>query len=302
MLLPLLCTSLQSSVHIATAFENLATEIHDLSSQVAKLDLSPQLPNLAPLQASIRDIASSLSSATQAPLPPQRPGVPPPPATPTQLAKGKGKKEVLRLLPHHYLIWSCPPPQLTRISRDTTCQLPPPHYMATLRRLPRNTPTPGKRRNSPNESTPAVPLEPLVILTMTGDPPPPCPQRPPPPTLKLSHPRLKERRVVRREVLSRLPPLRLRLVRFLRNLPLLSPKLYADLSPPEPPSNPTQKRSRLQPISQTSLSLFSDRPTAPFPFPSLARSTTKAPCHCWVPTFTPSVPLIPLISLFLPRG
>jgi len=76
MLLPLLCTSLQSSIHIATALENLSTEIHDLSSQIANLDISPQPPNLAPLQASLRDIASRLPSTAQATFPPQRPGAP----------------------------------------------------------------------------------------------------------------------------------------------------------------------------------------------------------------------------------
>jgi len=76
MLLPLLCTSLQSSVHIATALENLSTEIHDLSPQVANLDLSLQPPNLAPLQASIREIASRLLSSAQASFPPQSPNIP----------------------------------------------------------------------------------------------------------------------------------------------------------------------------------------------------------------------------------
>jgi len=76
MLLPLLCTSLQSSVHIATALESLSTEIHDLSSRIANLDISPQPPNLAPLQPSFRVIASLLPSAAQAPFPPQGPGVP----------------------------------------------------------------------------------------------------------------------------------------------------------------------------------------------------------------------------------
>jgi len=76
MLLPLLCTSLQSSVHIATAFENLSTEMHDLSSLVANLDLTPHPPNLSPLQASLRDIASRLPSAALASSPPQCPGVP----------------------------------------------------------------------------------------------------------------------------------------------------------------------------------------------------------------------------------
>ena len=170
--------------------------------------------------------------------------VPPPPATPTPLAKRKGKKDLLRLHPHHHLIQSGPSPQLTRISRDSTSQLPLPHYMATRRCLPRNTPTPGRQRNSPKGSTPLVPLGPPVFWTPTGDPPPPWPPGPHLPTLKLSHPLLKERRVVRREVLSQLPLLRLRRVRLLQNLPLLSPKLSADFSPPEPPSNPTQKRSR----------------------------------------------------------
>jgi len=76
MLLPLLCTSLQSSLHIATDLENLSTEIHDLSSRVANLDLSPLPPNLAPLQASLRNIASRLPSAAQTSFPPQRPNVP----------------------------------------------------------------------------------------------------------------------------------------------------------------------------------------------------------------------------------
>ena len=75
MLFPVLCTSLQSSVHIATALENLSTEIQDLFSQVANLDLSTHPPNLAPLQASLRDIDSRLPSPAQAPFPPQRPGV-----------------------------------------------------------------------------------------------------------------------------------------------------------------------------------------------------------------------------------
>jgi len=73
MLLPLLCTSLQLSVDIATALEALSTEIHDLSSQVANLNFSPQPPNLAPRQASLRDIASRIPSAAQASFPPQRP-------------------------------------------------------------------------------------------------------------------------------------------------------------------------------------------------------------------------------------
>ena len=72
MVLPLLCTSLQSRVHITTALENLATEIHDLSSQVANLDLSLQPPILAPLKASLRHIASRLPSAAQASFSPQR--------------------------------------------------------------------------------------------------------------------------------------------------------------------------------------------------------------------------------------
>jgi len=166
MLLPLLCTSLQSSVYIATALENLSTESHDLSSQVAHLDLSPQPPNLAPLQASLGDIASRLPSAAQASFPPQHPNVPQqathtyrgshpaPTATPTALAKRKERKELLWLHHHHCLIQSGLSPPLTRIFRDMTCQLPLPHYMATKKRLPKNTPTPGKRWNSPKGKTP----------------------------------------------------------------------------------------------------------------------------------------------------
>ena len=76
MLLRLVCTSLQLSVHIATALESLSTEIHDLSSQVANLDFFPQPSNLAPLQASLRAIASRLPSSAQTFFPPQRPSAP----------------------------------------------------------------------------------------------------------------------------------------------------------------------------------------------------------------------------------
>jgi len=76
MLFPLLCTSLQSSVQIATALENLSTEIQNLSSQIANLDFSPQPPNHDPLQASLPDIASRLRFAAQASFPPQCPSVP----------------------------------------------------------------------------------------------------------------------------------------------------------------------------------------------------------------------------------
>ena len=143
----------------------------------------------------------------------------PPPATPTQLAKRKGKKELLRLHPHHLLTRSGPPPQLTLIFRDTTYKLPLPHYMGTLRHLPKNTPTPGKRKNSRKGNTPPAPPGPPVILTPTGILTPPWPPKPPPPTLKLSHPLLRERRVDRRRPLARLPPLRLRQVRFFTKSP-----------------------------------------------------------------------------------
>jgi len=89
--------------------------------------------------------------------------VPPPPATPTPPAKMRERKELIRLHPHHCPIRSGPPPQLTPISRDTTCRLPLPHYMATLRRLPRNTPTPVRRRSSPRENTPLAHLGPPAI-------------------------------------------------------------------------------------------------------------------------------------------
>jgi len=156
--------------------------------------------------------------------------VPSPPATPTLLAKRKGKRELLRLHPRHLLTRFRPPPQLTRISRDMICQLHLPRYMATMRHSPKNTPTPEKRRNSLKENTHPTPPGPPVILTPTGALPPPWPPKPPPPTLKLSLPLLRERRVDRRRPLPQLLPLRLRRVRFLRNLPLLSPS-----SPPSCP-------------------------------------------------------------------
>jgi len=120
--------------------------------------------------------------------------------------------------------------------------------------------------------------------------------------LKLLHPLLKGRRVVKRKVLPRLPLLRLRRVRFLGNLPLLSPKLSADSSPAEPSSNPTQRHSTQQPISLTSLPLISEGPTAPLPFPSPALSMKRAQCHCSVQTFTPLPPLTPPILLPLLQG
>jgi len=99
--------------------------------------------------------------------------VPPPPATPTPLVKRKGREELLRLHPRHHPIRSGPPPQLTRISRNTTCQLPLPHYTATLSRLPKDTPTPGRRRSSPRENSPPALLGPPAIWTPAGVPPPP---------------------------------------------------------------------------------------------------------------------------------
>ena len=129
MLLPLLCTSLQLSVHIVSALASLSTEIHDLSSQVANLDLSPKSRNLTRLQASLCDIAShlfcqplrplSLPSALASHNRPHTPLVglvPPPPSAPTPLTKRKEKKELLRLHPYYHLTRSGPPPQLTRIS------------------------------------------------------------------------------------------------------------------------------------------------------------------------------------------
>jgi len=99
--------------------------------------------------------------------------VPTPPSSPTPLAKKKARKELLQLHPHHHLIRSSSHPQLTRISQDTTCPLHLPQCMATLRRLPKNTPTPGKQSNSPKGNTPPVRLRPPVIWTPTGVPPPP---------------------------------------------------------------------------------------------------------------------------------
>jgi len=46
-LLPLLCTSLSANVRIPATLETLSLEIHDLSSPVANLDLTPQ-PQISP--------------------------------------------------------------------------------------------------------------------------------------------------------------------------------------------------------------------------------------------------------------
>ena len=145
----------------------------------------PGTPNHATLRASVRNIASRLPSAAQVSFPPQRPNVPqqashspsgsrPAPSSninPT--CQEKGKEELRRVHTHHRLIRSGPPPQWTRISRDTRCQLHLPHYLATLRHSPTNIPTPGKQKNLPRGSSPPAPLGPLVISTPTGDPPPP---------------------------------------------------------------------------------------------------------------------------------
>jgi len=62
---------------------------------------------------------------------------------------------------------------------------------------------------------PSGPAGTPVILTPTGVLPPVWPLKPPPPTLTLSHPLLRERRIDRRRPLPRLPPLWLCRVRFL---------------------------------------------------------------------------------------
>ena len=141
MLLPLLCTFLQSSVHIATALENLSTEIHDLSSQVANLNFSPQPPNLGPLNASLRDIASRLPSATQASFPPQRPSTPqqathssggsrPAPTVntnPARQEKGKERAPPAPPPPRPNTVWPSPSadPDLPRYDMSTS---PPTMY------------------------------------------------------------------------------------------------------------------------------------------------------------------------------
>jgi len=274
MLLPLLCTSLQSSVHIATALENLLTEIHDLSSQIANLDFSPQPPNLAPLQASLRDIPSRLPSAAQAPFPRQHPGVsqqttpsssgsrptPTGNTNPARQEKGKERAPSAPPPPPPNTVWPSPAadPDLPRYDMSTS----PPTLYGNPEAFAKKYPHTWQAEEFAKGKYPPAPPGPPVILTPTGVLPPPWPPKPPPPTLKLSHPLLRERRVDRRRPLPRLPPLQLRRVRFLRNLPLLSPKLSADFSPPEPPSNPTQRRSREQPISQTLLLRSSEKPIA----------------------------------------
>ena len=251
MLLPQLCTSLQSSIHIATALENLSTEIHDLSSRVANLDFSPQPPNLAPPQASLRDIASHVPSAAQAPFLPQNPGVPqqatpsssasrPSPTSntnPARQEKGKERGPPAPPPPPPNTVWPSPAadPDLPRYDMSTS----PPTLYANPEAFAKK-----YHHTWEAEAFAKGKYPPGPAWTPTGVPPTPWPPEPRPPMLKLSHRLLRERRVDRRGPLPRIPPLRLRRVRFLRNHPLLSPKLSADSSPPEPPSNPTQKRSR----------------------------------------------------------
>jgi len=152
MLLPLLCTLLQSSVHIATALENLSTAIHDLSSQVANLDHSPQPANLALLQASLCDIASHLPSAAQASFPPQRPNVP-------QQAT-------------HSPTGSCPAPSINTNparqekgkERAPPAQPPPPPNTVWP------SPSPGRRRNLSKQNTPLSRLDPWSFEPLVGTP------------------------------------------------------------------------------------------------------------------------------------
>jgi len=221
MLLPLLCTSLQSSLHIATALENLSTEIHDLSSHVANRDLSPQRLNLAPLEASLCDIASRLLLAAQAPFFPQRPGVPqqatpsssgsrPTPISNTNPARQeKGKERAPPAPPPRppNTVWPSPAADadIPRYEMSTS----PPTLHGNSEAFAKKYPTPGKRKNSPKGNTPPAPPGPPVIWTLTGDPPTLWLPKPPPPTLKLSHPLLRVRRVDRRRPLPRLLPLRL---------------------------------------------------------------------------------------------
>jgi len=136
MLLPLLCTSLEASVHITTALETLSTEIHDLSSHVANLDFSPQPPNLAPLQASLWDIASRCPSAAQASFPPERPSVqqqathpsagscstPTSNTNPARQEKGKERAHQAPAPPPPNTVWPSPSPDpdLPRYDRSTS--------------------------------------------------------------------------------------------------------------------------------------------------------------------------------------
>jgi len=183
MLLPLLCTSLQSSVHIATAHETLSTEIHDLSSQIANLDFSPQPPKLAPLQASLRDIASRLPSAAPASFPPQRPGVPqqatpsssgarPAPfsnTNPARQEKGKERAPAAPSPPPPNTVWPSPSADqdLPRYDMSTS----PPTLYGNPEAFAKNTLTLGKRSNSQRGNTPRAPLGLTAIATPTGDPP-----------------------------------------------------------------------------------------------------------------------------------
>ena len=116
--------------------QNLSTEIHNLSSRIANLDISPQPPNLAPLQESLRDIASRLPSAAQAPFPPQRPGIPqqatpsssgsrPTPTSntnPARQEKGKERAPPAQPPPPPNTVWPSPAadPDLPRYDMSTS--------------------------------------------------------------------------------------------------------------------------------------------------------------------------------------
>jgi len=224
MLLPLLCTSLKMSVQIATILETLCTEVHDLSSLVANLDFATQPPNHAPLQASLRDFASHLLSAAQAPFLPQRFNeAPPPPSYPSAFRpspacninpphEGQGKGRAPPTLPPPpppppNTVWLSP--SADRTFKDITHPPLPPLPTATPKCLPKNTPTLGKPMSSIKGNTLRALHGSPVTWTPLGAPSLPWPSRPPihmPKLLRLL-PRLKK--APKQCPLPRLPQLRL---------------------------------------------------------------------------------------------
>ena len=136
MLLPLLCTSINTSDHITAALNTLFTEVHDLASQVANLDVSTNppislhfkrpsatLPLSSPSHSCL--FAPSTHQHRTAPTPPQRGSSYAVPSGNTN-APQEGKQQWRAPVVHPSTTHSCQPIKQTRTFQDLTHQLPPP--------------------------------------------------------------------------------------------------------------------------------------------------------------------------------
>jgi len=253
MLLPLLSTSLQASVHIATALENLSTEIHDLSSQVANLDIFPQPPNLAPLQASLRVIASCLPSAAQALFPPQRPAVlqqatpssrashpaPTSNTNPARQEKGKERAPPAPPPPPPNTVWRSPAadPDLLRYDMSTS----PPTLYGNPDAFAKKYPHTWAAEEFAKGKYPPGPAWSPGHLDPDWQPPTTMASKTTPTYAQAVAPPAKGKKGRQARSLVSATSVAVASGEVYTKSP---PKLSADLSPPEPPSNPTQKRSR----------------------------------------------------------